>query len=124
MCRWWSFHLGHFLCICSYPAGIDDSNGAELKAIGKALELLFYSSSIFHGVFSIILEPNSRVALSWIHNLDAAPWHLPQTINSVCSKLSILPNISFCHVLREENAIADSLSKQGLNRSEDFVAFF
>ncbi|KAF2321396.1 hypothetical protein GH714_040985 [Hevea brasiliensis] len=101
-------HGGYILCVFSCPSRNKDLNIAELLAIAKALELSVQLLDRVGCASSILVELDSKIALSWINN----PWRLSSILNC----LQILHNVSFIHTLQEANSITDDLDRQGVDQ--------
>ncbi|XVF83888.1 hypothetical protein PTKIN_Ptkin16aG0529800 [Pterospermum kingtungense] len=67
-------HSGDELIRFSKFVGVIESNEAEYLAIREAL-ILFLSSRWFDN-HSLTIESDSSVAVSWLNNLNSAPWRL------------------------------------------------
>ncbi|KAL4323498.1 hypothetical protein GQ457_11G030680 [Hibiscus cannabinus] len=96
------------------PIGVADSNEAELQAIGHALALL--AEIDLQGIHLVVIESDSRVAVSWVLQRERRPWqfwHWFSIIDEVCE---ILPNICFHTIYREANSVAAVLAKNGIDR--------
>jgi len=115
-------HHGHLLGIFSLPVGILDSNIAELRAIVKAIELSA-SKCLLH-YKHIIIESDSANVISWMYNPYNRPWMHHKLFSSVIRLTTYFGSITFTHVFRESNYMADFMAKQGVQRSSDFIAWF
>ena len=66
--------IGEILCLISSPMGILDSNEAELLALRKVL-FLFEASGL--GIsMELIVESDSKVALSWVEGSCSSLWKM------------------------------------------------
>lgn len=59
--------------------------------------------------------------VSWAHAPFKAPWRFQFHFNEIVSLVSSL-DVVFQHVSRLANGFADTLSKQGVERSQDLMA--
>jgi ribonuclease HI len=114
-------HHGHLLGMFSVPVGILDSNIAELRAIVKAIELSA-SNCLFHHQH-LIIESDSVNAISWMNKPHNRPWKHHNLFSSVNRLKAYFGSITFSHIFRESNCMADCMAKQGVQRSSDFVAW-
>ena len=101
---------GEVLLMFSKSVGIRDSNEAESLAILEALRIF---STSFHG--PLLVESDSTNAVGWLLKPDSRPWNFQFHFNEM-KKISSLV-VSFGHVLRRANSIADALVKQGVDRA-------
>ncbi|XP_038685806.1 uncharacterized protein LOC119985586 [Tripterygium wilfordii] len=113
---------GNFLCIFSGPASNLDSNSAELRAIRFALEFSVKFGLKEKG--NILVESDSLNVVNWLQKEIDSPWSKAQDFNAIANLSSQLSSITYNHVCREANSVADSLAKQGALRSDMFVACF
>ena len=115
-------HIGVVRCIFSIPCGIVDSNLAEVIAIRKALEILSLNNE-FHDA-RVIVESDSTNVVKWVNQSpDDWPWTMHNELCLIKNLKATFPLISFAHTLRENNFMADSVTKQGVHRDCDFVAW-
>nr|XP_034930821.1 uncharacterized protein LOC118061489 [Populus alba] len=114
-------HQGHLLGIFSLQVGILDSNIAELRAVVKAIELSASKCFLHHK--HIIIESDSANVISWMHNTHNRPWMHRDLFSTVQKLTSLFGSITFSHVYRESNSLADCMAKQGVHRSSDFIAW-
>lgn len=106
--------MGSTIGMFSAPIGIRDSNEAEFMAITYALEMSLQKAWILEK--DLIVESDSRNALSWVNNIETCPWNLRFFANKVKNMLVLLNSVSFVHRCREANDVADSLAKEGAQR--------
>ncbi|KAL4278047.1 hypothetical protein GQ457_03G023910 [Hibiscus cannabinus] len=102
------------LAMFSGLIGMPDSNEAELQAICHALEMLVEVD--WRGASLVVIESDSRVAVSWVLQCERRPWkywHWFPWIDEACLSLS---NVCFHNVFREANGVADVLAKNGVDR--------
>ena len=116
-------HLGRFVCVFSSPIPLMEINMAEVHAIHRALKLTLGCSRFEPS--HLIIESDSINAVRWCMEGKAGPWNLNFTLNFIKNALRSSPNlsISIIHKKRESNVIADAFAKQGLRRSDEFVAW-
>jgi len=115
-------HHGHLLGIFSLPIGILDSNIAELRAVVKAVELSASNCLLHHK--HITIKSDSANVISWMHNSHNRPWMHRELFSTVQRLTRFFSSITFSHVYRESNSLADCMAKQGVRRSSDFIAWF
>jgi ribonuclease HI len=115
-------HHGHLLGIFSLLVGILDSNIAELRAVVKAVELSASNCLLHHK--HITIESDSANVISWMHNSHNRPWIHRELFSTVQRLNRFFGSITFSHVYRESNSLADCMAKQGVRRSSDFIAWF
>ena len=115
-------HLGSLMCLFSCPIGIADSNEAKLRAILQAIRITSQQTTLLHTALGIIIESDSRTAISWASGSSQPPWILNGFVNTIRTIMNFIPPISFLYTPREGNSVADQLAKQGVVRHEDFIA--
>lgn len=96
-------------------------NHAEVLAIQRALKITLHSDKL--NSTSLIVESNSANAVKWCNGITQGPWNLSFTINFIRGQLLMRSGISIVYKGRESNVVADSLAKQGLLWSDEFVAW-
>ncbi|KAF5735616.1 hypothetical protein HS088_TW15G01125 [Tripterygium wilfordii] len=103
----------------SCNVGICEPNEAELRALSKALQLTLSYLCRMHLHSSLKLTLSN--AFKWAAQQCEAPWKLAQLSNVIAlSKLQI-GNLSYHHIRRGGNGIADLLAREGIRRSSDFI---
>ena len=115
-------HQGHILGIFSLPVGTLDSNIAELRVVVKSIELSASKCFLHHK--HIIIESDSANVISWMNNPHNRPWMHSDLFSTVQKLTRLFGSITFSHVYRESNSLADCMAKQGVRRSSDFIAWF
>ena len=98
----------------SNSIGVSESNEAEICAIRKAL-LLFCASSWVDS-FGLVMESDSRNAVSWVEKPDDVPWRLRKWVSHIVLLKRKLSNFRIVHTFREANQEADALAKGGIDR--------
>ncbi|XP_073261506.1 uncharacterized protein [Populus alba] len=114
-------HHGHVLGMFSVPAGILDSNIAELRAIVKAIDLSASNCRLHHK--HLIIESDSVNVIRWMTNPLSRPWKHHNLFSYVNRLKAYFSSITFSHIFHESNSMADGLAKQGVRRSSEFVAW-
>ncbi|EOY05520.1 Uncharacterized protein TCM_020504 [Theobroma cacao] len=104
------------------PLGVQDSNFAEIMAIKHALHL--FSFSPYATTNKLLIEFDSKIALSWILHPSKRPWDKWMLFNDIDSLILQLKEVSFQHTLREGNSFADSLAKYGVDKESMFSAWW
>jgi ribonuclease HI len=96
---------------------LKDDNGAPAWAQA-------YSASIclFHHQY-LIIESDYINAISWMNKPHNRPWKHHNLFSSVNRLKAYFGSITFSHIFRESNCMADCMAKQGVQRSSDFVAW-
>ncbi|OMO61107.1 hypothetical protein CCACVL1_23740 [Corchorus capsularis] len=100
----------------SKSMGIMDSNEAELCAIREAI--LLFSTSKWANSHALIIESDSRNVVSWVGNPDSVPWKLRRWVLHISSLIKGLTGFSISHIFREGNVEADTLAKEGVDRTD------
>lgn len=112
---------GHFICLFSSPIPPMEINSAEVFAIFRAVQITLKTERIKSQTITIISD--STNAVKWCNQDSGGPWNLNFMLNFVRNaRKSWLP-LSIVHKGRASNAVADSLAKQGLRRTDEFVAW-
>jgi ribonuclease HI len=115
-------HHGHLLGMFSVLVGILDSNIAELRAIVKTIELSASNCLLHHQ--HLIIESDSANVISWMHKPHNYPWKHHNLFSYINRLNAYFGSITYSHIFRESNYMADCMAKQGVRRSSDFVAWF
>lgn len=68
-----------------------------------------------------MVESDSVNVVKWCNGDTIWPWNL-NFINSIRRPMANGSDISIVHKSHESNVVADSLAKQGIKRTDDFVA--
>jgi ribonuclease HI len=93
-----------------------------VEATVKAIELSASNYLLHHKHF--IIESDSPNVISWMHNPHNRPWMHHKLFSSVNGLNAYFGSITYTHVFRESNYMADYMAKQGVRRSSEFVAWF
>jgi hypothetical protein len=96
-----SDHMGSY----AQPLGTVSILHAELMAIILAIEF-----AAAHSWYNLLIESDSKVALSAFVNPDVVPWDLRNRWSN-CSSLGLV--IFHSHIYREGNICADRLASHG-----------
>lgn len=112
---------GEFKCVFSCPIPHIEINSAEIWAIHIALSITIRNDSFRHQ--HVIIESDSQNAVLWCNAETRGPWNLAFALNFICNALKAWMNISITFKGRETNFVADALAKQGIQRTDDFVAW-
>lgn len=70
----------------------------------------------------LAVESDSLNVLSWVSSLAILLWRFQFYLIEIKALLSSI-QVAFQHVGRSANSVADSLAKQGLDRSFNLLAF-
>ena len=109
---------GIVLALFSKHVGCMESNEVEVLAILEAIRIFSYF--YFHS--SLVVKSDSLIAMSWVSSSSMFPWKFQFYMNEIRA-LSPMIQVVLKHVGRSANGFADSLAKQGVDRSSDLVAF-
>lgn len=112
---------GQVICTFSEPLGVLESNEAEVIAIRRALQL----TAAVPGAerLKVIVETDSLNAFTWITKAIARPWRMTFDFNTIATLKETFDEVKFQHILREANGMTDSFAKQGVRRTNGFVAW-
>ena len=108
---------GEVLLMFPKSVGIRDSNEVEVLAILEAFQIFLAS---FHG--PLVVESDSTNVVGWLLKPDSRPWKFQFHFNTL-KKISASLVVSFAHVIRRANSMADALAKQGADRHSPGVGF-
>ncbi|XP_056692146.1 uncharacterized protein [Spinacia oleracea] len=114
-------HQGNFKCLFSSPVPPMEINCAEVLAIHRAITITLASSQFCHSSF--VLESDSANAVAWCNRDTGGPWNLNFHLNYIRNTSKYGPTFAIVHRGRSSNMVADSLAKQGLHRSSEFIAW-
>ncbi|XVF66499.1 hypothetical protein PTKIN_Ptkin10aG0041000 [Pterospermum kingtungense] len=112
-------HASEELARFSKSVGIEDSNVAELMAIREAF-LTFIDSPYVYNC-ALIVESDSKNAVTWVNSPLSAPWRVLNFINHIECLKRKLRKWEVVHIFREANQVADQLAKEGVSRTSDLV---
>jgi ribonuclease HI len=101
-------HYGHLL-VFSIPVGILDSNLAELRDIVKAIELSASNCLLHHK--HLIIESDFVNVISWMHNPHNKSWMHHKLFSSINRLNAYFGSITYTHVFRESNYMANYMAK-------------
>ncbi|EOY15823.1 Uncharacterized protein TCM_034780 [Theobroma cacao] len=107
--------------VFSTPIGMEDSNYAEFLAIKEGLSFFFsspWASSTLH------VESDSKNAITWASDHNSVPWRMKLLSNSIEAFKTSFKDLTFTHINREANALADGLAKAGAIRFNCFSSLF
>lgn len=60
----------------------------------------------------IILESDSKNALSWVNREEECPWKMRFYYNKLKNIMFVLQSVTFVHINRETNDTVDALAKE------------
>ena len=83
-----------------------------------------FSLSPWIGSKALVVEPDSKVAISPVCNCNSRPWKIWQVFNEIDRLRKVIGHVEFVHTFREANASGDSLAKLGVDRNDFFVAWW
>lgn len=100
---------GITLCTFFSYVGIRDANEAEFMAIVFALETTLQREDFQDK--KILVESDSKNALSWVRDKNNIPWELRFYGKKLSNLLVVIKEVHFTHQRREANMEADHLAK-------------
>ena len=109
---------GNVLALFSKHVGCMESNEAEVVAFLEAIRIFTSTSSRSR----LVVESDSLNAISWVSSSAMFSWKFQFYLNKIRA-LSSSIQVSFIHVERAANGFANSLAKQGVDGSSNFLAF-
>lgn len=112
---------GAFVALFSSPIPKMEINSAKIFAIVRAIKITMSSVKIKHQ--QIIIESDSLNAVRWCNEECGGPWNLKFPLNFSRNARKSELKISIIHQKRDANMVADSLTKQGLRRDAEFLAW-
>ncbi|XVE81888.1 hypothetical protein DITRI_Ditri15bG0102200 [Diplodiscus trichospermus] len=108
--------------VFSKHIGVSDSSTAEILAVREAIVL--FSQSQWVQTHRLIKESDSLNTVKWLKNPVLTPWRLRKFAVQVINLGESFLGWSINHTYREANELANSLAKSGIQRSDDFIAFY
>jgi ribonuclease HI len=102
--------------------GVRESNVAEFLTIIFTLEICLEYDWLRRD--NIIIESDSKNALSWINKAGSCPWNLRFCYIKLRNILLLLKNVLFVHVNRESNNSADLLVKRRVTTKGRIIEWF
>ncbi|KAK2648314.1 hypothetical protein Ddye_015803 [Dipteronia dyeriana] len=111
----------NILCSFSIGIGVQDLITAEILAIAKACELCISQMELTGK--SIVINSDSRAAVSWINNEDLGNINFSHLIYDIRNILLRLGKTTVEFSSRASNSLADTLAKQGSAREEDVLVW-
>ncbi|GKV12720.1 hypothetical protein SLEP1_g23837 [Rubroshorea leprosula] len=111
-------HLGNWILGFARNIGHTTSIVAELWAIRDGLKL-----AVSRGYNGLILETDSRTALTLLHAENCNFHSLAVLISDCRVLLRQLPDVQTTHIYREANSVADCLAKIGTRLNNPFAVF-
>lgn len=114
-------HNGCFKCLFSSPIPCIEINSAEILAIYRACKITM-SMDVLKSQ-KLIIESDSANAVRWCNEEQGGPWSLNFQLNYIRNARRDWLQISIIHKGRGSNMVADALAKQGLTRSDEFLAW-
>ena len=112
---------GLFMCLFSSPIPPMEINSAEILAIYRAVQITMTFEHLWKQ--NIIIESDSSNAVKWCNDREGGPWNLNFQLNYIRNAWTERMTLSIVHKGRSSNVVADALAKQGLVRSDEFLAW-
>lgn len=84
-------------------------NSAKVLAIHRAVQISLNNSTF--KALPIVIESDSKNAVSWCSNPNGGPWNLNFILNFIRSTPARGLNLSIHHMGRSVNFVADGLAK-------------
>lgn len=112
---------GNFVCLFSSPIPPLEINSAEVFAILRATQITMRSQRIKSHIITIVSDSSN--AVQWCNQDSGGPWNLSFMLNFIRNARKSWLSLSIVHKGRGSNSVADSLAKQGLRRSDEFLAW-
>ncbi|XVF67225.1 hypothetical protein PTKIN_Ptkin10aG0103200 [Pterospermum kingtungense] len=106
-------HASEELARFSKSVGIEDSSVAELIAICEAF-LTFIDSPYVYNC-ALIVESDSKNAVTWVNSPLSAPWRVLNFINHIECLKRKLRKWEVVHIFKEANQVVDQLAKEGVS---------
>ncbi|OIT03600.1 hypothetical protein A4A49_51258, partial [Nicotiana attenuata] len=99
-------HRGTFIHALAGPLGEGTNNQAGIEAA-----IIGITWCIGNGYTKVHLEADSSALIHWVTNETTPPWELKMLLLKLKQLCDQCAAISFSHVYREANCLADTLSK-------------
>ena len=71
----------------------------------------------------LIIESDFKNAILWAKSHLLVPWQMKLIFNQIEILKSRVKGVSFVHIFREANSVADSLAIDEISRSSDLIAW-
>ena len=114
---------GHIKDIFHSHLGTATNNMAELMALEQCLEILVDSNShnvIIEADSELIIRAAKRICNGTAPDKVSKHWRLSQVFHCISSHLRTLRTVSFVHVRRKANMLADRLANEGVICKESY----
>ncbi|EOY10121.1 S-domain-1 13-like protein [Theobroma cacao] len=99
-----------------------------LEIINGRRNTSFYNNEHFSlamaATHSLVVESDSANAINWVQHHCKVPWRMKNISNAIETLLRKSIRITFKHVMREANKVADGLAKAGVLRYSNFKSYF
>ena len=115
-------HTGKVCSLFSKSVEVADSNVAEFMAILEAVRIL--GSSQWCKQFQLIIESDSKVAISWATSHVCWNWEhtfMFNALQNLLGEIRLHSTISMVLINRDRNSFVDILAKSGVGRLESLV---
>lgn len=113
--------MGIFMCVFSSLIPPMEINSAEIFAIFRAIKISLAFDHLKHS--PMIIESDSANVVRWCRENDGRPWNLNFQLNFIRNARKDWMDLVILHKGRSSNMVADALTKQGLTRSDEFLAW-
>lgn len=88
--------------------GFADVLVAEAMALREGLR-----QAILHGYSQIQVEGDSKIVIDCINGVFSIPWRIKMLIRDITTLAHSCQNITFKHIFREANFVADAIAESG-----------
>ncbi|EOX99562.1 Uncharacterized protein TCM_008262 [Theobroma cacao] len=99
-----------------------DANLADVLAIWEAM--ILFASSFWTASCGVIIESDSKNAVTWVSKPDTAPWRLRNIVLLIRHLMEKMGRWQVKHILRSDDEVAVRLVKQGVLRCTDLLQVF
>ena len=106
--------------------GTATNNMVELMALKQSLEILMESnlhSAIIEAHSKLVINAANKVCNGMTPGKVSKHWRLLQVFQRIHSHLRTLRTVSFVHVRRKANMLADRLANEGVLCKESYIRY-
>ena len=98
-----------------------EMNSAEIYAIFRATKISLSCARINKA--NVIVESDSSNDVRWCNADSGGLWNMNFILNLIRDIRKSFPNVIIVHKSRKTNMVMDALTKQGLRRDVEFLAW-